>query len=129
MFYAAFGTRGCKFVSYGIAWSKLRKNTGFGIQNYERSFHMELVNSMCFLFVLYLNNRVYSILRSLWFYHVENYWSILIQYMKRITRKRTLRSLSLSYQKKDERARPRPSFFWHDNEKNLQVCFLVTRII
>ncbi len=71
------------------------------------------------------------------------------------TRKQTLRSLSLSYQKKDGRAWPRPSFFWHDtnfsaesnsqkvgvvpkegwarpsffsydNDKDLKVCFLVT---
>ncbi len=31
-----------------------------------------------------------------------------------VTRKQTLRSLSLSYQKKDGRPWPRPSFFWYD---------------
>ncbi len=30
-------------------------------------------------------------------------------------RKQTLRSLSLSYQKKDGRVWPRPSFFWYDD--------------
>ncbi len=34
--------------------------------------------------------------------------------MTQITRKQTLRSLSLSYQKKDGRAWPHPSFFWYD---------------
>ncbi len=74
-------------------------------------------------------------------------------------RKQTLRSLPLSYQKKDGRAWPRPSFFWydtdflefdsaviidyilkksvsyqkkdgrgHDNDKDLKICFLVTRV-
>ncbi len=33
-----------------------------------------------------------------------------------VTRKQTLKSLSLSYQKKDRRARPRPSFFWYDTD-------------
>ncbi len=32
----------------------------------------------------------------------------------RITRKQTSRSLLLSYQKKDGRAWPHPSFFWYD---------------
>ena len=31
-------------------------------------------------------------------------------------RKQTLRSLSLSYQKKDRRALPCPSFFWYDTD-------------
>ncbi len=35
-------------------------------------------------------------------------------YLMRVTRKQTLRSLSLSYQKKDGHARPRPLFFWYD---------------
>ncbi len=34
----------------------------------------------------------------------------------RITRKQTFRSLSVSYQKKDGRAWPRPSFFWYDTD-------------
>ncbi len=33
-----------------------------------------------------------------------------------VTRKQTLRSLSLSYQRKDGRAWPRPSFFWYDTD-------------
>ena len=33
-----------------------------------------------------------------------------------VTRKQTLRSLSLSYQKKDGRAWPRPPFFWYDTD-------------
>ncbi len=33
-----------------------------------------------------------------------------------VTRKQTLRSLSLSYQKKDGRAWLRPSFFWYDTD-------------
>ncbi len=37
-------------------------------------------------------------------------------YMTRVTRKQTLRSLSLSYQQKDGRAWPRPSFFWYDTD-------------
>ncbi len=36
--------------------------------------------------------------------------------LTRVTRKQTLRSLSLSYQMKDGRAWPRPSFFWHDTD-------------
>ncbi len=32
------------------------------------------------------------------------------------TRKQTLRSLSLSYQKKDGRTWPHPSFFWYDTD-------------
>ncbi len=35
---------------------------------------------------------------------------------------------SVSYQKKDGRGHARPSFFWYDNDKDLMVCFLVTRI-
>ncbi len=92
-------------------------------------------------------------------------------HMKRVTRKQTLRSLSLSYQKKDGHAWPRPSFFcydtdfsefdsadiidyileksvsyqkkdgcghacpsfffffWYDNDKDLKLCFLLTRVI
>ncbi len=42
-------------------------------------------------------------------------------------RKQTLRSLSLSYQKKDGRGQARPSFFSFDNYKDLKVCFLVAR--
>ncbi len=45
------------------------------------------------------------------------------------TRKQTLRSLSVSYQKKDGRGHARPSFFWYDNDRDLKVCFLVTRVI
>ncbi len=33
-----------------------------------------------------------------------------------VTRTQTLRSLSLSYQKKDGRAWPRRSFFWYDTD-------------
>ncbi len=36
---------------------------------------------------------------------------------------------SLSYQKKDERGHARPSFFWYDNDKDLKVCLLVTRVL
>ncbi len=36
--------------------------------------------------------------------------------MARVTRKQNLRSLSLSYQKKDGRMWPRPSFFWYDTD-------------
>ncbi len=81
--------------------------------------------------------------------------------MTRVTRKQTLRGLSLSYQKKDGHPRPHPSIFWDvtnidsadiidyilkksvsyqkkdgrghdndkDNDKDLKVCFLVTRVI
>ncbi len=35
---------------------------------------------------------------------------------------------SVSYQKKDGHCHARPSFFWYDNDKDLKVCFLVTRI-
>ncbi len=64
-----------------------------------------------------------------------------------VTRKQTLRSLSLSYQKKDGReydsdfsefdsadiidyilGHARPSFFSYDNGKDLKVCFLMTRV-
>ena len=72
-----------------------------------------------------------------------------------VTRKQTLRSLSLPYQKKNGRAWPCPSFFWYDtdfsefdsadiidyileesvscqkrddNNKDLKACFLVMRI-
>ncbi len=33
---------------------------------------------------------------------------------------------SVSYQKKDGRGHVHPSFFWYDNDKDLEVCFLVT---
>ncbi len=79
--------------------------------------------------------------------------------MARATRKQTLRSLSLSYQKdghaydidfsefdsadiidyilersvsyqkKDGRGHARPAFFWYDNDKDLKVCFLATHVI
>ncbi len=35
---------------------------------------------------------------------------------------------SVLYQKKDGRGHARPSFFWYDNDKDLKVCFLVTRV-
>ena len=35
---------------------------------------------------------------------------------------------SVSYQKKDGCGHRRSSFFWHDNDKDLKACFLVTRI-
>ncbi len=34
----------------------------------------------------------------------------------------------MSCQKKDGRGHARPSFFWYDNDKDLKVCFLVTRV-
>ncbi len=34
---------------------------------------------------------------------------------------------SVSYQKKDGHGHARPSFFWYD-DKDLKVCFLVTRV-
>ncbi len=36
---------------------------------------------------------------------------------------------SVSYQKKDGHIHAHPSFFWYDNDKDLKVCFLVTRVI
>ncbi len=36
---------------------------------------------------------------------------------------------SVSCQMKDGRGHTRPSFFWYDNYKDLQVCFLVTLVI
>ena len=36
---------------------------------------------------------------------------------------------SVSHQKKDGHRHARPSFFWYYNNKDLKVCFLVTRII
>ncbi len=41
---------------------------------------------------------------------------IINPHMTRVTRKQTLRSLSLSYQKKDGRVWPCPSFFWYDTD-------------
>ena len=35
---------------------------------------------------------------------------------------------SVSYQKKDGRGHARPSFFWYDNDKDLEVCFLMTGV-
>ena len=35
---------------------------------------------------------------------------------------------SVSYQKKEGRGNVCPSFFWYDNDKDLKVCFLVTRV-
>ena len=32
------------------------------------------------------------------------------------------------YQKKDGRGHAGPSFFWYDNDKDLNVCFLVMRV-
>ena len=42
--------------------------------------------------------------------------------------KRLKFKMSVSYQKKDGRGHARPSFFWYDNDKELKVCFLVTRV-
>ncbi len=36
---------------------------------------------------------------------------------------------SVSYQKKDGRGHVCPSLFWYDNDKDLKVCFLETRVI
>ena len=36
---------------------------------------------------------------------------------------------SVSYQKKDGRGHARPSFFGYENDKDLKVCFLMTRVI
>ncbi len=36
---------------------------------------------------------------------------------------------SVSYKKKDGRGHACPSFFWYDNDKDLKVCFLVTRAV
>ncbi len=36
---------------------------------------------------------------------------------------------SVSYQKKDGRSHARPSFFWYDNDKDLKVCFFMTRVV
>ncbi len=55
--------------------------------------------------------------------------SILQPEMKCVTRKQTLSSLLLTYQKTDGRTWLRPSFFWYDNNKDLKVCFLVTHFI
>ncbi len=70
-------------------------------------------------------------------------------HMMCVTRKQTLRSLSLSYQKKDGRRHrlfeniiydvsrvkfwkvsliPKECFFWNDSDKDRKVCFLVTHI-
>ena len=35
---------------------------------------------------------------------------------------------SVSYQKKDGRSHARPSFFWYVNDKDHEVCFLVTHV-
>ncbi len=35
---------------------------------------------------------------------------------------------SVSYQKKDGCGHACPSFFWYDNDVDLKVCFLVTRV-
>ena len=35
----------------------------------------------------------------------------------------------MSCQKTDGRGHARPSYFWYDNDKDIKVCFLVTRII
>ncbi len=43
--------------------------------------------------------------------------------MTHVTRKQTLRSLSLLYQKKDGRCHAHPSFFWYDNDKDLKVIY------
>ncbi len=83
-----------------------------------------------------------------------HHW-VIMAHMTRITRKQTLRSLSLSYQKKDGRVWPRPSFFWcatdfygiwsmkskdsnskksvsyqkkDGRDKDLKICFLVTHL-
>ncbi len=41
---------------------------------------------------------------------------VFLPYMTRVTRKQTLTSLLLSYQKKDGRAWPRLSFFWYNTD-------------
>ncbi len=43
-------------------------------------------------------------------------WTNEILHVRCVTRKQTLRSLSLLYQKKDGRVWPRPSFFWYDTD-------------
>ncbi len=35
---------------------------------------------------------------------------------------------SVSYQKNDGRGHVRSSFFWYDNDKDFEVCFLVSRV-
>ena len=54
---------------------------------------------------------------------VDNFLKLLSQIyfideaiVTRVTRKQTLRSLLLSYQKKDGRAWTPPSFFWYDTD-------------
>ncbi len=47
---------------------------------------------------------------------VHHPFFILQTYLTRVMRKQTLRSLSVSYQKKDGRSWPRPSFFWYDTD-------------
>ncbi len=34
----------------------------------------------------------------------------------------------VAYQKKDGRGHAHPSFFWYDNDKDVKVCFFVTRV-
>ncbi len=63
-------------------------------------------------------------------------------HMRCVTRKQTLRSLSVSYQKKELfwygtdflefesfDFLDHQSFFWYDNDKDLKLCFLVTDLI
>ncbi len=61
---------------------------------------------------------------------LSNLWcqSLTQCFVTRVTRKQTLRYLSMSYPKKDGRAWPRPSFFWYDIDKYIKACFLVTRV-
>ncbi len=56
---------------------------------------------------------------------LEGNWHV---HLTRVTRKQTLRSLSLSYQKKDGRAWPCPSFFWHDTDFFENLFYDVSRV-
>ncbi len=48
--------------------------------------------------------------------HKDTAFLLTFQVFVTVTRKQALRSLSLSYQKKDGHAWPCPSFFWYDTD-------------
>ncbi len=56
------------------------------------------------------------------------YNQVIRVHMTCITRKQTLRSLWLSYQKKDGRAWPRISFFWYDTDLAGNMIYKVKRL-
>ncbi len=55
-------------------------------------------------------------------------WALLFKNICHMMSAESNSEKSVSYQKKDARGHARPSFFWYDNDKDLEVNFLVTHL-